>query len=157
MRRPSVLLTSVISTRSPTWTRSDRCRWICVPSRERAPAAAPVLTYRADLDGLRAVAVLLVLFYHVGFSWCGGGYVGVDVFFVLTGFLITSLLIHALERGQLSFGYFYLRRMRRILPALATMVLVTCAVSFFVLMPQDLLRLLDSARYTLLSAGNFYF
>ncbi len=120
-----------------------------------SPASA--LSYRADLDGVRAVAVLLVLFYHVRFAWCTGGYVGVDVFFVLTGFLITSLLMAALGRGQLGFTEFYLRRIRRILPALVTVLTASWIAGFVLLMPRDLLTFLDSARYALLSAGNFYF
>jgi peptidoglycan/LPS O-acetylase OafA/YrhL len=83
---------------------------------------------RGDIQGLRAVAVLLVLFSHAGIAQVRGGYVGVDVFFVISGFLITGILIRELARtGRISIGAFYARRARRILPA-ATLVLVTTAL-----------------------------
>ena len=73
--------------------------------------------YRPDIDGLRAIAVLAVVFYHSGFDFVSGGYVGVDVFFVISGFLITALAIGEIERtGSLSLGRFWGRRARRLLP-----------------------------------------
>jgi len=79
---------------------------------------APELRYRPDIQGLRAVAVLLVVLDHAGVTLLAGGYIGVDVFFVLSGFLITGLLLsdHS-ERGRIRFLNFYSRRARRILPA----------------------------------------
>ena len=82
------------------------------------------LNYRPEIDGLRAVAVLSVLFYHAGFVVFGGGYVGVDVFFVISGYLITSLIVREVsESGDFRFGRFYLRRIRRLFPALLCTVL----------------------------------
>ena len=83
-------------------------------------------TRMAGLDGLRALAVGGVLLYHAGVAWAPGGFLGVDLFFVISGFLITSLLISERQRsGAISIGRFYLRRARRLLPALFTMVAAT--------------------------------
>jgi peptidoglycan/LPS O-acetylase OafA/YrhL len=88
--------------------------------------------YRADIDGLRAIAVLAVVFFHAHVTGFGGGYVGVDIFFVISGFLITGILQREMERGTFSFALFYERRMRRIFPALFTVVLVFAAVGWLV-------------------------
>jgi peptidoglycan/LPS O-acetylase OafA/YrhL len=92
--------------------------------------------FRADLEGLRAIAVLLVLLYHAGVPGFGGGYVGVDVFFVLSGFLITGIIIRELEKtGTVDLPAFYARRARRLLPAAALALLVTVAASAIFLPP----------------------
>src|SRR6187402_2659115 len=92
--------------------------------------------HRADIDGLRAVAVSLVVLFHVGIPGITGGFVGVDVFFVISGFLITSLLVAEGEkRGKISISDFYARRVRRIFPALLLVVLVTLALGAFMLLP----------------------
>jgi peptidoglycan/LPS O-acetylase OafA/YrhL len=92
--------------------------------------------FRPDLEGLRAIAVSLVLLYHAAVPGFGGGYVGVDVFFVLSGFLITGLLIRELERtGTISLASFYARRLRRLLPAVALLILVTVVASVLLLSP----------------------
>ncbi|MEI2642233.1 MAG: acyltransferase [Candidatus Nanopelagicales bacterium] len=100
-------------------------------SDRRRPA--PVMGYIPGLDGIRAIAVLAVLFYHSGMLFVPGGFLGVDVFFVLSGFLISSLLLQEIERsGAVSFGQFYLRRARRLLPALfATLALSAVLVLLF--------------------------
>jgi len=86
------------------------------------------LSYIPGLDGIRAIAVLAVLLYHADVSWMPGGFLGVDMFFVLSGFLITSIVLTELERnGRLNFKQFYLRRARRLLPALF-LVLALAAV-----------------------------
>src|SRR5262245_33644953 len=85
--------------------------------------------YRPDVDGLRAVAVISVVLFHVGFQLFGGGFVGVDVFFVISGFLITGIVRDQATVGTFSFRAFYLRRMRRLFPALAATVLVTLALA----------------------------
>ena len=93
-------------------------------------------TFRPDLEGLRAVAVVLVLLYHARVSLVTGGYVGVDVFFVLSGFLITGLLIRELAgTGRVDFAAFYARRARRLLPASALTLIVTIIASAFLLPP----------------------
>jgi len=103
----------------------------------RAPSR---LGYQPGLDGLRAIAVVLVLLYHGGVSWAAGGFLGVDVFFALSGFLITSLLVdeHA-RHGRISIPAFYARRARRLLPALA-LVLVAVVAYAATLAPDGSLR-----------------
>ena len=74
------------------------------------------MKYRPEIDGLRALAVLPVIFFHAGFQSFAGGYVGVDVFFVISGYLITSLIMSEKQDGEFALGTFYERRVRRILP-----------------------------------------
>jgi len=99
----------------------------------RAGDTLPESSYRGDIQGLRAVAVLLVVFNHAGLTFLGGGYIGVDVFFVVSGFLITGLLLRDhTERGRIQFLNFYSRRARRILPAAAlTLVATDIAAQLF--------------------------
>ena len=114
------------------------------------------LRYRPEIDGLRAVAVLSVVFFHakIGFS---GGFVGVDVFFVISGYLISTLILRDLEKGQFSMIDFWERRARRIMPALAAMVLAVLAGSYFVLLPEDLRMLGRSAAAQAVFGANFFF
>lgn len=102
--------------------------------REGRRAGSPYVTpshFRRDIEGLRAVAVALVLLYHAGLDQFRAGYVGVDVFFVISGFLITGLVLREREReGAVSLRLFYARRIRRLLPAAATLVLTTVAFTF---------------------------
>jgi peptidoglycan/LPS O-acetylase OafA/YrhL len=91
-------------------------------------------THRGDIQGLRAVAVLLVALGHAGVGFLSGGFVGVDVFFVLSGFLITGILLaEARENGSISLVAFYVRRARRILPAAALTLLATDLAAYFLL------------------------
>ena len=115
-----------------------------------------MLHYRPDIDGMRAIAVLSVVFYHAGLGF-PGGYVGVDVFFVISGYLITALIIKDLERGSFSMPNFWERRIRRIFPALAVMVAVTCVAGWFLLLPEDLAKLGASVIAQSLLVSNFYF
>lgn len=94
------------------------------------------LDYRSDIEGLRALAVLLVVGVHAGVPWLSGGFVGVDIFFVLSGFLITGLIVQEVTRtGQLRFIDFYLRRFRRLLPALILMLLGSGLLASVLLAP----------------------
>ncbi|HZW48151.1 MAG TPA: acyltransferase, partial [Microvirga sp.] len=95
------------------------------------------LAHRRDIDGLRAIAVLAVILFHWNLAPFGGGFVGVDVFFVISGFLIASTLRSDIERGRFSVLGFYERRLRRIVPALLVLVLAVVAVSPFVFLPAD--------------------
>jgi len=94
--------------------------------------------YRTDIDGLRAIAVLSIIAFHAGFRWCLGGYRGVDMFFVISGFLITGILLREHEAGSFTLAGFYERRARRILPALFVMLLVTGFAAWIIMLPADL-------------------
>src|SRR5829696_7227833 len=114
--------------------------------------------FRGDVEGLRAVAVLAVLLYHAQAPAGGGGFVGVDVFFVLSGFLITGLLWRELsETGRLSFGSFYARRARRLLPAAVLVLSVTAVVSALVLPPLSARAATDDAAAAALYVANYRF
>ena len=95
------------------------------------------ISYRADIDGLRAVAVLAVIGFHAGFKSLSGGYVGVDIFFVISGFLISSLILGKLKSATFSFVDFYARRARRLFPALLTVLLVVWAIGWFAMWPNE--------------------
>lgn len=112
--------------------------------------------YRPDVDGLRAVAVTLVLLFHAGLGF-SGGFIGVDVFFVISGFLITGLILKEQDAGTFSLANFWIRRIRRIIPAATTMVLVVLVVSFFLLIPVDYADLGKSAVAQQLMLSNVYF
>ena len=96
------------------------------------------MKYRLEIDGLRALAVLPVIFFHAGLNWFGGGYVGVDIFFVISGYLITGIIINELSEQKFSLLKFYERRARRILPALYFVMMLTTLVSWFLLPPSYL-------------------
>ncbi len=99
---------------------------------------ASSFAYRPSLDGLRAIAILAVFLYHLHGSWLPGGFVGVDVFFVLSGYLITSVIMAEREKGSFSLVRFYQRRIARLLPAFLVMAAATLAGAFLIYSPQDL-------------------
>lgn len=100
-----------------------------------------MLKYRPEIDGLRAIAVLLVVIFHAAPGLAPGGYVGVDIFFVISGFLITGIIWEALEAKKFSLGWFYSRRVKRIFPALFLVLLFVCVVGWFMLLPDEYERL----------------
>ena len=113
--------------------------------------------YRPDIDGLRAVSVLAILFFHGGFEWAGGGFVGVDVFFVISGFLITGIIVKDLDAGTFSFANFYRRRIKRLFPALVFTLLLVLVAGYLLFSPTDLQRLGQSTQYAVVSLSNFFF
>jgi peptidoglycan/LPS O-acetylase OafA/YrhL len=113
--------------------------------------------YRPDIDGLRAVAVLSVIAYHLSPRLLPGGYLGVDVFFVLSGYLITNVIWREALNGRLSIVQFYERRIRRILPALLSVLLVVSACAVVLLLPLDLVGYAKSVFSALAFAANIYF
>lgn len=115
------------------------------------------MKYRADVDGLRAVAVLPVLLFHAGVAGFGGGFVGVDVFFVISGYVITLRLLSDLEQGKFSIIDFYERRVRRIFPALFFMIALTTVVAYFLFLPPNFEDYSKSAVATALFGSNVYF
>lgn len=129
---------------------TDKMPWHVGPNSGR-------MGYQPGLDGIRAVAVLGVLFYHAGFEWFPGGFLGVDVFFVLSGFLITSIILEEYDRtGRIDFKQFYLRRARRLLPALFLMLAVVGLLALLVY--RDAARAFASdAVSALLYATNWWY
>ena len=119
--------------------------------------ARPTLTYRADIDGLRAVAVLAVVFYHLKVLKVWGGFIGVDVFFVISGFLISSVILKEIAESRFSLSFFYQRRIRRILPALMVMMGVTVIAACAFLLPSELEDFAKSLLAASLSVSNFFF
>ena len=115
------------------------------------------MTYRPDIDGLRAIAVLAVVIFHLDVPGFEGGYVGVDVFFVISGFLITSIIVRDCERQRFSFGNFYLRRIRRLGPPLVATVAAATLASSFILTPYDMIAYARSAVAALFSLSNIVF
>ncbi len=128
----------------------------------RAPKVV-VKNYRPEIDGLRSIAVLSVVFYHAQISIFNvqpfkGGFIGVDIFFVISGYLITSIILRELiEKGNFSFKSFYQRRVRRILPALLFVMLVSIPFSWIYIYPLDLIEYSESILYSLGFGSNFYF
>src|SRR5262245_38110296 len=115
------------------------------------------MNYRADIDGLRAVAVLSVLLYHLGFRGFPGGFVGVDIFFVISGYLITGIIKADLERGQFGFAHFYARRARRLLPALFVTIGFSSVMAVLLFTPDHLQAYAESARDAALGVSNIQF
>lgn len=103
--------------------------------------AAHAIAYRPDIDGLRAVAVCLVVLFHAWPKWLHSGFIGVDVFFVISGFLITSIILEDLKHREFTIRGFYVRRIRRIFPALIAVVLATLVFGWYVLLPYEFSQL----------------
>jgi peptidoglycan/LPS O-acetylase OafA/YrhL len=117
----------------------------------------PPKIYKPHIDGMRSVAVMAVIAYHYGATWLPGGFTGVDIFFVISGFLITSNIWAATQKGEFSLVEFYSGRIRRILPALLITITSAMIAASFVLTPGDMSSLAASAKYSALGFGNFYF
>jgi peptidoglycan/LPS O-acetylase OafA/YrhL len=115
------------------------------------------IAYRPDVDGLRAVAVMAVLLYHYGIGPFHGGFVGVDVFFVISGYLITKIIHRQIGQGRFTFAGFYERRIRRIFPALFAVLTATLLAASFILLPSDLRALSNAALATLAFTSNVLF
>lgn len=117
----------------------------------------PVLAYRPDIDGLRMIAVFPVVLFHAGIPGFSGGFVGVDVFFVISGFLITSIIQRELGNSNFSILKFYERRARRILPALISVIVFSFALGLIYMLPSALESLAWSSLFTLSFASNVWF
>jgi peptidoglycan/LPS O-acetylase OafA/YrhL len=107
----------------------------------RSAGHAPHFQYCAAVDGLRGIAVLAVLGFHAFPETVSGGYIGVDVFFVISGFLITSIIARQLRHGAFSFADFYWRRVRRLFPALVIVLAATLALGWLVMLPDEFKQL----------------
>ena len=113
--------------------------------------------YRADIDGLRGIAVLLVFAYHLGTARCRGGFVGVDVFFVISGYLIGSIILSEIGNSKFSLASFYERRVRRILPALFVVLCASCWFAYRYLLPVESKSFAKSLLAATLSVSNIFF
>jgi peptidoglycan/LPS O-acetylase OafA/YrhL len=114
----------------------------------------PTIAYRADIDGLRAVAVLAVLINHAYPSYLPGGFISVDVFFVISGFLISSILLKECTQGRFSYTQFYTRRIRRLLPVLILMLVLTCILSIMLLVAEALKKMATTMLASILFGAN---
>jgi peptidoglycan/LPS O-acetylase OafA/YrhL len=114
-----------------------------------------MISYRSEIDGLRAIAIASAVLFHGWGSAFPGGYVGVDIFFVISGYLITSIIFNEMKEGKFTYLNFYARRARRILPALLAMIVITTIAAFLLFVPDDLIEYGKIVIYTLLFGGNF--
>lgn len=117
----------------------------------------PALAYRPEIDGLRAFAVLSVCLFHAGLPWVSGGFIGVDVFFVISGYLITGIIQSNLAAGTFSIADFYARRARRILPALFVVLAACSLAGYFLMLPSELKMLGRHVAATALFVSNISF
>lgn len=114
-------------------------------------------SYRPDIDGLRAVAVVAVILFHAFPEYVPSGFVGVDIFFVISGFLISGLTFDEVERGTFAISDFYVRRIRRIFPALIAVLFAVLGTAWFILLPDDFSRLGKQVAASAVFLANFYF
>ena len=121
------------------------------------------LNYRPEIDGLRAIAILSVIFYHSEIyifqnKFLSGGFLGVDIFFVISGYLITSIILNEKKiSGSFSLKNFYIRRLRRLMPALIVVCFTSFIAGYFILLPSGLIELSKSSIFSLFYISNFYF
>jgi peptidoglycan/LPS O-acetylase OafA/YrhL len=115
------------------------------------------MKFRKDVNGLRAVAVIPVIIYHFKPEYCPGGYIGVDVFFLISGFIITKVILKEIEKGSFSLIHFYAKRIRRILPALICMICGTLLIGAFFLPPQTYRSLSNQSIAAFLPFSNLYY
>ena len=115
------------------------------------------MKYRPEIDGLRALAVVPVVLFHAGFPVFGGGFLGVDVFFVISGFLITTLILSELDQDNFSFLKFYERRARRILPALVVMVMASIPLAWMSMSHYQFKAFAQSIVGVVMFVSNIFF
>ncbi|WP_448556471.1 acyltransferase family protein [Thalassotalea montiporae] len=113
--------------------------------------------FRRDINGLRAIAVIVVILFHAEVHWLSGGFIGVDIFFVISGFLITTNIVKSLEDRSFSFSNFYSRRIKRLFPATFFTILATLAFATFILTPDQFVELAKSAIYASAFLANLWF
>ncbi len=116
-----------------------------------------MMHYRKDIDGIRAVAVLVVILHHLKVTGFSGGFIGVDVFFVISGFLISSIIYQQIQEGRFTIRNFYRRRILRLMPALFFVLFASTAVFSLVLLPSDLLNYAKSLIWVNFHVGNVFF
>ncbi|MFP2128120.1 acyltransferase family protein [Escherichia coli] len=114
-------------------------------------------SYRPDIDGLRAVAVIAVILYHFHIPFFQGGFVGVDIFFVISGYLITKNIVSQVDAGRFRFSEFYSRRTRRLIPTLLSVILASFVCAALLMSPADMASFSGSVVYAVAGISNFYF
>ena len=115
------------------------------------------INYQPHIDGLRAIAVLSVLVFHLDKSWLPGGFVGVDIFFVISGYLITSILTREIDQKRFSLKHFYTRRIKRILPVYFTVAASSLITGIIILAPSELIKVAESLLASVVFLSNYYF
>ena len=115
------------------------------------------ISYRNDINGLRALAVIAVILYHLDNKYLVGGYLGVDMFFVISGYLISNIIFSDINENNFSLKNFYFRRVRRILPSVISTILFSFPIAYFVLLPNPTLEYLTSIIFTVFFISNVYF
>ena len=116
-----------------------------------------IISYRPEIDGLRAISIFAVIFFHANIDTFSGGFIGVDIFFVISGYLITSIILKQIKNNKFSIINFYERRARRIFPALFFVLFSILALGWFLLMPNDMKILSQNIFATVLFVSNIYF
>ena len=114
------------------------------------------MNYIKHLDGLRALAVILVILFHSGIEIFSGGYIGVDIFFVLSGYLITGIIVKKLKNNSFSFSQFYAKRIKRLIPPVTIVTIFSLIVGYFLMSPYQFFTLIDQAFYSTILLSNFY-
>ena len=114
------------------------------------------MSYIKHLDGLRALAVILVILFHSGIQIFSGGYIGVDIFFVLSGYLITGIIINKLKNNSFSFTEFYAKRIKRLIPSLTIVKIFSLVIGYYLMSPYQFFTLIDQALYSTILLSNFY-
>lgn len=115
------------------------------------------MQYRAEIDGLRSIAVIPVILFHAGYQWFSGGFIGVDIFFVISGYLITNIIVSEMSSQSFSLLDFYERRARRILPALFLAICMSSVLAYFLLLPHQIKDFAQSIVATAFFVSNFFF
>jgi len=115
------------------------------------------MTYRQDIDQLRALAIISVFFYHINRDLFVNGFLGVDLFFVISGYLISKIIFYEIKQGKFNIVNFYSRRIRRLLPLLLFVILIVLVASSFLLFPNEILSLTRSSLFGIFFTSNFFF
>jgi peptidoglycan/LPS O-acetylase OafA/YrhL len=114
------------------------------------------IKYRAEIDGLRAIAVISVIIYHLNTNWLPGGFLGVDIFFVISGFLITGIIINEIQENRFSFKDFYTRRIKRVYPAFIVVMALVSFVASALFIYNDFNQLRKTIELAAVFSSNFY-
>jgi inner membrane trans-acylase len=112
--------------------------------------------YRPEIDGLRAVAVLSVIIFHLNNRWLPGGFLGVDIFFVISGFLITNIILSEIQNGSFSFRDFYTRRIKRIYPAFIAAVSLASVIASQIFLYEDFNQMRKTIELSTVFLSNIY-